>query len=186
MESVTEPNDGYEWFAMRDLKRANANLPAWRELREHGFEVFTPLKEVIIQNKSGRVRKEVPAITDLLFVHSTRDNLDRFVRKTPTLQYRYIKGAGYQAPMTVRTADMNRFIQCVSSSPSVKYFGLEEISEKMIGKKVRLVGGSLDGHEGNLLSVRGMRTKRLIVELPGIITAAIEVSPEYIQMITTR
>jgi len=45
------------------------------------------------------------------------------------------------------------------------------------------VGGPLDGMTGHLLSVRGMRTRRLIVELPGMLTSAVEVSPDYIRFV---
>lgn len=53
----------------------------------------------------------------------------------------------------------------------------------MYGRKVRIMGGMLDHYEGRLLSVKGMRKRRLIVELPGLITAAVEVEPDYIQII---
>ena len=53
----------------------------------------------------------------------------------------------------------------------------------MIGKQVLIVGGPLDGMTGHLLSVKGMRTKRLIVELPGMLTSAVEVAPDFIRFI---
>ena len=31
------------WFVMRDLKRPNAKLPAYKFLAEQGLEVFTPM-----------------------------------------------------------------------------------------------------------------------------------------------
>ena len=33
------------WYVMRDLKRANAKLPAYKQLLNEHFEVFTPMKE---------------------------------------------------------------------------------------------------------------------------------------------
>ena len=50
----------------------------------------------------------------------------------------------------------------------------------MIGRKVRIVGGPLNGYEGNLQKMQGARTKRLFVELPNLLAAAVEVQPEYI------
>jgi len=41
-----------QWFVMRDLKRPNAKLPAYRLLRELNFEVFVPMK-VLVTNKNG-------------------------------------------------------------------------------------------------------------------------------------
>ena len=31
------------WYAMRDLKRSNALLPAYKQLSQAGMEVFTPM-----------------------------------------------------------------------------------------------------------------------------------------------
>lgn len=53
----------------------------------------------------------------------------------------------------------------------------------MIGKKVRIVGGPLNGYEGNLQKMQGSRVKRLFVELPNLLTAAVEVQPEFIQIV---
>ena len=53
----------------------------------------------------------------------------------------------------------------------------------MIGRKVRIVGGPLDGYEGNLQKIQGAHVKRLFVELPNLLAAAVEVQPEYIQFL---
>lgn len=46
--------------------------------------------------KSCKETFSVPSfMQDLLFIHDTREVLDLFVRKIPTLQYRYQKGGGY-------------------------------------------------------------------------------------------
>ena len=62
--------------------------------------------------KNGkRIREEVPFMQDLLFIHDTREVLDLFVRKIPTLQYRYQKGM-LSAHDGCRF-DMERFIRAV-------------------------------------------------------------------------
>lgn len=57
---------------------------------EH-IEVFTPMQWRLSLKNGKRIREEVPFMQDLLFVHDTREVLDQFVRKIPTLQYRYLK-----------------------------------------------------------------------------------------------
>lgn len=59
----------------------------------------------------------------------------------------------------------------------------DELTLSMIGKKVRIVGGSLDGYEGRLQKLRGSRVKRLFVEIPGLFAVSVEVQPEYIQVL---
>ena len=53
----------------------------------------------------------------------------------------------------------------------------------MYGRMIRIEGGPLDGYEGRLLSIRGSRVKRLIVEIPGLLVAAVEGDPEYIRLL---
>lgn len=170
---------------MRDLKRPNAKLPAYKQLEEAGFRVFTPMTTKIIASHEKRTRVQVPFINDLLFVFSEKDSLDKVVAKTETLQYRYVKGAPYCTPMVVPEGDMNRFIAAVTHVKTPKYYTLEEITPAMCGATVRMVcNGILNGLEGRLLKVRGSGKKRIMVELPGVLAAAIEVkASDYLEII---
>lgn len=180
----SEENGEMNWWVLRDLKRPNARKPAYRQLEEACFEVFVPMKKVLVMRQGRRCREQVPVIRDLLFVHSTRELLDEEVENTPTLQYRYITGAAYRTPMTVRKAEMQRFIRAVESSCSDPiYYTMEEISPDKYGREVQIVGGNLDGYTGRLLRVQGSRARRLIVELPGFFAAGVEVRPEYVQFV---
>lgn len=78
---------------------------------------------------------------------------------------------------------MRQFIMAVSNTENPKYFMPGELTQTMYGKKVRIIGGVLDSYEGKLLSIKGMRTKRLIVEVSNLISAAVEVAPQYIQFV---
>lgn len=167
---------------MRDLKRTNAKQPAYRLLAEQQVEVFTPMKWTLVTSRGKKVRKEVPFLQDLVFVHDTREKIDPIVAKCPTLQYRFLRKT-YRKPMTVPTSEMERFIHAVSSSESPRYYLPEEITPDMYSRKIRIVGGPLDGYEGCLLTMRGSKVKRLLVELPNLLTAGVEVSPEYIQLV---
>lgn len=168
---------------MRDLKRRNSNSLAIHELTNAGFEVFTPLTQMIMTIGGRRQRREVPVIQDLLFIHETREALDPLVARCHTLQYRYVSGHRQNEPMIVRDKEMNQFMLAVTSTKKTVYYRPGELTNMMYGKKIRIVGGMLDGFEGRLLSVKGMRKRRLIVEIPGLITAAIEVEADYIQVI---
>ena len=172
-----------QWFVMRDLKRRNANSLAVHELAEAGIEVFTPMTQMVMTIGGRRQRRDVPVIQDLLFVHETKAVLDPYVEMSATLQYRYLLGKSINEPMTVREEEMNRFIFAVNRSESTLYYKPGELTREMHGKRVRIVGGILDSFEGCLLSVKGMRKRRLLIELPTLITAAVEVQPEFIQLV---
>ena len=181
-DCTLDENEHSQWFVMRDLKRRNAKLPAYELFKGFGIKVFTPMVWKLVVRHGKRCREEVPFMQDLLFVHDTRLAVDPIVEKYDTVQYRYVRG-GYKVPMTVRDNDMQRFIHAVESTENPRYYTPEEISSDMIGKKVRIVGGPLDGYEGCLQKMQGARIKRLFVELPNLLAAAVEVNPEYIQVL---
>ena len=177
-----ESTEYAQWYVMRDLNRRNAKVPAYKKLKKTGIKVFVPLMEQITLQKGKKVREKVPVIQDLLFVYDYRRHLDSIVEKTRTLQYRWLRNT-FREPMTVPDLEMDRFIQAVSSTDSPKYYLPEEITSQMCGRKIRIIGGPLNGYEGCLLKIRGSKIKRLLVELKGYLAVGVEVLPEYIQFV---
>lgn len=179
-----QPDEDRHWFVLRDLKRQYSKLPAYKQLEEAGVHVFTPLTPRIRITGGKRTRVVVPVIPDLLFAHSTRAELDPIVARTDTLQYRFRRGGKYCEPMTVPPVDMACFIAAVGSAPSVRYYQPSEVTPDMVGARIRLIcDGPLDGYTGHLLKLRGTARRHLLVQLPGLLTAAVEVSPSYIQLL---
>lgn len=183
METLS--NTSGQWFVMRDLKRSNAKLPAYKQLSEIGFRVFTPMTAKVVTNRGKRIRLQVPFIQDLLFVFSDKESLDSVVARTDTLQYRYVKGAPYCTPMIVPAKEMERFMAALSHVKTPKYYSPEEITPAMYGSKVRMVcEGPLYGYEGCLLKIKGSGKKRFLVELPGLLAASVEINgSDYIELI---
>lgn len=171
------------WYVMRDLKRRNARELAFSELSKAGLEVFTPLVEMVFTVGRRKERRMVPVIQDLLFVHESKQALDPYVERYPNLQYRYQRGKTINEPMSVRDADMERFIRAIGSDVAPVYYQPGELTPAMYGREVEIVGGALNGFTGRLLSVRGLRKKRLLIDLPGLLTAAVEVSPDFIRLL---
>ena len=167
---------------MRDLKRANAKLPAYQMLGDMGIKVFTPMVWKLVVRQGKRIPQKVPFMQDLLFVHESYETLTPIVESINTLQYRFLRD-GKRTPMTVRDAEMERFITAVEATDTPCFYTPQDISPSMVGKYVRIVGGPLDGYEGRLQKLQGSRVKRLFVELPGMLTAAVEVQPEFIQIV---
>lgn len=173
-----------QWFVLRDLKRSNAKAPAYKVLPELGFETFTPMQWVVKDNpKGGKTRRHLPFIPSLLFARSLKSDLDAVVDRTETLQYRFVKGAPQNTPMTVPADEMDRFIRAVTSSHDCTFYTPEEVTPDMIGRRVMIVGGPMDGLTGHLLKKRGSKKKRLILQLRDAIAASVEVAPEYIRIL---
>lgn len=165
-----------KWYVMRDLKRSNAALPAYKQLGTLNVELFTPMKQRLTVVGGKKIRKEVPFLQDLLFVYATREKLDALVQSIPTLQYRFIKGGKYCEAMTVRDREMERFIHAIRSTDNPRYYSPEEITPAMQGRRVRIIGGPLDNYEGCLLTVRGSKSKRMLLEIPNLISTGIEIT----------
>ena len=173
-----------KWYVLRDLKRPIAKERAWQTLSEReNMEVFTPKRWTLCMENGKRTPKEVAVIPDLLFVHETRDALDPVVERTSTLQYRFRKGGARNEPIVVPDGDMERFIRVVKSTDSPQYYTMQEVTPDMHRRRIRIVGGPLNGYEGYLLTTRGSRKKRLLVEIPDLIAASVEVNPEFIQIL---
>lgn len=172
-----------QWFVMRDLTRPIAKRPAYVMLEEMGIEYYTPMVSKVVIRGGKRVRKRVPFLHDLIFVHDTRSALDPIVESVPTFQYRFLK---QRKLMTVREADMNRFIRAVESTEFPRYYCPEEITPDMLNRKICIIGGQLDGYEGFLITTRGSKVKRLLVELPSLLAATVEVEPEFIRLIEDK
>ena len=170
------------WYALRDLSRSHSKNPAYRILSDEGFEVFTPMTQRLFMENGRQASRKVPFLPDLLFVHEARERLDVAVERVKNLQYRFARG-GYRLPITVPDKEMEDFIRAVASSDEPRYFRPEEITPDMLGKRVRVIGGGLDGCEGRLLSARGSKRRWLLVEIPNFLTAAVEVCPDLIEIV---
>ncbi len=171
-----------QWFVMRDLTRPNAKLPAYLLLDKLNFRYFTPMIWKLFCHQGKRERRQVPFMHDLLFVYSCRSILDPLVEQIPTLQYRFLRKT-YRQPMVVRTQDMERFMQAVHATDSPRFYLPSELTALSCGRKIRIIGGSLHLCEGKLLTIRGSKVKRLLVELPGLLSVGVEVKPEYIEFV---
>lgn len=182
MDEAQSSQDSLQWFAMRDLKRRHAKLPAYKLFENLKVQYFTPMVHRLVVVKGKRIDQEVPFMQDLLFVKDTREHLDLIVESTPKLQYRYKIGVQH-TPIIVPTAEMERFIYAVESSENPKFYALNEVTPEMKNREIRIIGGKLDGYTGTLVTTRGSKVKRLLVELPSLLAASVEVEAEYIQLI---
>lgn len=170
------------WLVLRDLKRSNAKNPAYKMLAEKGFEVYTPMKCSLVRKSRHLERVERPVLPDMVFVHCAEDDISELIEQTPTLLFCYGRG-GYKKVIKVEHKDMSRFIEAVRLGRQVEYYKIEEITPSMIGKKVLLKDGVFEGVEVRLLKKSDKKRKYIVVELPSVFAAVVEVNPEYIQLI---
>ena len=175
------------WYVLRDLARPNAKKPAYKQLQampEMTDCVFIPFKQKVFVEFGKRVVRFIPFMPDLVFVHKSKKELDPIVRELPLLQYRYVRGGKQFEALSVRAEDFEKFRDAVIQTDNVEYFSYDEVSPRLYGKQIRIIGGRLNGFEGRLMSKRGSKYKRLLVDLQECnLSAAIQVESEFIQLV---
>ena len=175
------------WYVLRDLARPNAKNPAYKQLQAMpGMAdcIFVPLKQRVFTEFGKHVVRFVPYMPDLIFVHKSKEELAHILSMMPLLQFRYVRGGKQFEALSVRAKDFEKFRDAVEQTDNVEYFTYDEVSPQIYGKQIRISGGSINGFEGRLMSKRGRKFKRLLVDLQDCnISAAIQVESEYIQLL---
>ena len=171
------------WFAMSAPYRRE--LRAKEFLDHKGVECFVPMKEALVERRSGtKSRKMIPAIHNLVFVHTTKERIKDLKQGVNFLQYHTRPIAGKNVPIIVPDYQMQQFIAVTTASnEGLTYLRPEEIDIKK-GTKVRVHGGVFDGTEGYFVKVQGKRSRRVVMLIEGITAVALtEISTDFIEVI---
>ncbi len=149
-----------------------------------GIKIFTPMHwEVVKSNANRKIRRYQPIISDLLFIYDTREVIDSLVSSVRKLQYRYQCGGKPHTPIVIDDEEMQSFINAVNNDPTPIYFTPEELTPAMIGREAEVNGGPMNGCRGRLLKMQGSKKRRIIMEIPGLLAAAVEVNPDYLKLL---
>ena len=158
-----------QWFVLRvtysrELKIKDA-------LDKRGVSTFVPMMWKKVE-KEGNTRKMlVPAVNNLCFVFWTKADIDAFISefgdKSPV---HYYWDRTSSRPMTVPSKTMDDFVK-VASSLDEDLVYMTEISDKLReGQTVKVRSGAFAGVEGKIVRIR--KSRRLMVELPGMLAVA--------------
>ena len=170
------------WFAMSAPYRNE--MKAKNFLDEKGIENFLPLQYKIRTNRYGRKeRKALPVVSNLLFVHTTQSIIRQAKQGVSFLQYRTRPVNEKNQPIIVPDSQMRQFIAvCQTMSSDLIYLEPSAISLAK-GARVRIIGGAFDGVEGYFVKIKGVRSRRVVVEVEGLAVATAEIEPQYIEVI---
>ena len=169
------------WFTLGCMS-PQRELRVRDDARKNGLAAFVPLQYTVKTIRGQKQRALVPAITGMIFVKGTLDELKEYIQKShyPI----YLKKSTFSNKedyLTVPTHAMEEFIAVTESHEEhVTYFRPEEISLQA-GDRIRINGGLYDGREGVIIRIKGKRNKHLVVQIPGILIAAVELSPEIVE-----
>ena len=152
------------------------------DVRKYGLEAFVPLRYTVKTVRGQKRRALVPALSGLIFAKGTLEEVKDYLKEAhyPV----YIKRSTFSNKedyLTVPTKAMEDFIAVTESHEEhVTYFRPEEISLQA-GDRIRIKGGLYDGREGVIMRIKGKRNRQLVVQIPGFIAAAVEISPEMLE-----
>lgn len=174
------------WYALR--VSYSRELKVRDRLNELGVKTFVPMMWRRCPVKPGMTtgnpsRRLVPAVGNLCFAYSTRAELEDFIRgygETSPVHFYWDRTAN--KPLTVSEKAMNDFI-AVSSTLDEDLIYITEITSKLReGQTVKVKEGPFKGIEGKVVRIR--KSRRILVELPGMLAVATTyIQPEYLEII---
>ena len=169
------------WYALRVTY--SRELKIQQQLREKGIETFVPMIWRNIDKDGKKAKKLVPAINNLCFVRWTYQDITDYIKsfgdKSPVHFYWDRISA---SPLIVPDKAMEDFMK-VSSSMDEDLIYITEISDKLReGQTVRVKEGAFAGVEGKVVRIK--KSRRILVELPGMLAVATTyVSPSMLEII---
>ena len=171
------------WFVLGSLKR-NQELKIRDELRRDNLECFVPLRYEVKTIKGHRERTMVPALSGLMFIKGTLEDLKEALKfRKHGLFLRKSTFTNKEEYLTISDHDMQNFIAVTEKAgEKITYYSPDEIQLRP-GDKIRVSGGLYDGREGIIMRVKGKRKKQLVVSIPGILIASVEMEPELVELV---
>ena len=170
----TKGQEKEQWFVLRISYGREMAIKA--KLEGEGHPGFIPMKYVRIE-EDGKVSHEwVPAVGNLLFVKASYRYLYDFILgEGDRRRTHFMWNRSDQQPIVVPDKQMEDFIRvCSASNEEVLY--LSDPSVKLrSGAKVRVINGPFTGVEGTVVRIK--KSRRVMVEIPGIIAAASAYGP---------
>ena len=173
---------GSQWYAMSAT--FGRSMKAKEYLDNNGITSFVPMKYVLVSDKKrGKARKLLPAINNLIFVHTTKEIIQEHKTRLGYLHYLTTPINGRNVPILVPESQMQQFMAvCDTFNESLVYLTPEEVHLEK-GTPVKIVGGEFDGVEGTFVKVSGKRKKQVVVCVQGIAAVMIvEFADGYLQV----
>ena len=168
--------ENIKWFVLFAARGKAAKISDY--LKSTDIEYFYPMlyHEKRIRNSERTKRFLQPIFRNLLFVKSTKSQLDPILREiklklgiTSDLYYRY-RDEEESKIVVVSAAAMRNFIAVVGAveEPLISFSNKDVNLSK--GTRVRIIGGVFEGVEGIFMRVKGDR--RVVVSLPNLFSVA--------------
>ena len=165
--STVNPQSDMNWFAIRVSYSRELALKAILDAEK--IENFIPMRYEYVIKSGKRVRRLLPAIHNLVFVHSTRKRIDALKDELES-----------SMPILIPDAQMRSFILVAGShEEAILYVEPAELHLAK-GQKVRITGGVFEGVIGEFVRIR--HDRRVVVNIEGVMAVATTfISPSLVE-----
>ena len=152
-------------------------------LRRKGFRCYVPMTYKVSEVKGHKVRQLVPAVSELVFVHGSAEDIQNYkIHSKETIYWLTTPLGERREKIIVPDKAMQDFIRVTQQNElSVVYFRPDEVPLAQ-GDHILIHGGPFDGVEGVLLKVKGKREKQLLVSIPNLVAAAVSIRPDMVEL----
>ena len=177
-DASASPLEETHWFARRATYRRE--MEAKKQLDLAGITNFLPMVSTV--KVVGRTRKKEfkPAISGLLFVHTTDSRIREFKQGLPYLQFMMDFRA--HTKIIIPDQQMKDFIAVAGSQDEQLLYLTPEELDLAKGTPVRILGGKFKGQEGIFMKVKGARDRRVVIAIQGVVAVALTtVSPNLVE-----
>ena len=167
------------WFAIRVSYSRELALKAILDAEK--IENFIPMRYEYVIKSGKRVRRLLPAIHNLVFVHSTRKRIDALKDELESsMPIRFIMNREFCRPVVIPDAQMRSIILVAGShEEAILYVEPAELHLAK-GQKVRITGGVFEGVIGEFVRIR--HDRRVVVNIEGVMAVATTfISPSLVE-----
>lgn len=157
------------WYAVRVSYSRELVLKSI--LDSENIENFIPMRYGYIIKNGKRMRKLLPAIHNLVFIHSTRKRIDALKDSLEgTMPIRFIMNREHCRPVVIPDEQMRSFILVAGTyDEAILYVESAEL-HLVKGQKVRIIGGVFEGVIGEFVRIR--HDRRVVVNIEGVMAIA--------------
>lgn len=162
-------DEAASWFVLRATY--SRELKVQSMLNEKGLRTFVPMIWRKTEKDGRTVRRLVPAVSNLCFVRWTKTGIDSFIRSFgESSPVTYYWDRTTSRPLTVPDKAMEDFI-AIASTMDEDLIYITQISSKLReGQVVKVKDGPFKGVQGRIVRIR--KSRRILVELPGMLAVA--------------
>jgi len=169
-------NEVIKWYPMRVTYHQELKIK--EQLDVLGIDNFIPMHYDLINSSDGPQKILIPAIHNLIFVHTSQEELTRLKMYKKELEpMRYMMKTstnGHKEILHVPDCQMADFMKVASVQDKTIIF-LDAIKSSSMGRRVRITAGRFKGVEGIIKRIK--KNKYFLIQIDGVAAVAITYVP---------